>query len=193
MNRHAEKRLADEVLSVFQTLDPKAVVAGGAPRDWWMGKECADIDIYLSLPELDDDHLRITLLEKLGFKCISQLSTTDEDYEGLSDLLAVFEFNFEGKKFNVMFMEDCDGNYTQHFDCSICEITYDGKQYHPSPAFMKTLLDKVIYVNAPADETTPHVEKMASKFPDFKFAKYLTVSARSRVEVGIPDEGFGFF
>lgn len=193
MNRHNEKRLGEEVLQRIKKIDPNAIIAGGAPRDWWMGKECSDIDIYLKAPELSSDPLRQAAISLLGFNRVRSMSAVDEDYEGISDLLAVFEFDYEGKTFNIMFMDEyCAFPYTGHFSCSICEIYYDG-QYHPSPKFMKTLLDKVIILSDDVDENTKHVQKIAGKFPGYTFAKFVKVRP-SFVEVKVSaDLGFDSF
>lgn len=42
-----EKLLAQNILLRIMTIDPEALVAGGAPRDWEQGRECRDIDIFL--------------------------------------------------------------------------------------------------------------------------------------------------
>lgn len=177
MNRHAEKRLGEEVLERIKKIDPNAIIAGGAPRDWWLGNECSDIDIYLKAPDLSSDPLRQAAISLLGFTRVRSMSAVDEDYDSLSDLLSVFEFDYEGKTFNIMFMDEyCSFPYTGHFSCSICEIYYDGSQFHPSPKFMKTLLDKVIILSDDVDENTKHVKKIAGKFPGYSFAKFVKVS-----------------
>jgi len=42
-----EKILAQNVLLRVMTIDPEAIVAGGAPRDWERDRCCNDIDIFL--------------------------------------------------------------------------------------------------------------------------------------------------
>lgn len=193
MNRHAERRLGEEVLERIKKIDPNAIIAGGAPRDWWMGNECSDIDIYLKAPELSSDALRQAAISLLGFNRVRSMSAVDEDYEGITDLLAVFEFDYEGKTFNIMFMDEyCSFPYTGHFSCSICEIYYDGSQFHPSPKFMKTLLDKVIILADDVDENTKHIRKIAGKFPGYTFAKFVSVAPSFTTVKVNADLGFDF-
>jgi len=42
-----EKSIADEVLSRLEVIDPTCILAGGAPRDWWLGQSCNDLDFYI--------------------------------------------------------------------------------------------------------------------------------------------------
>ena len=40
----SQKQLADEILLKISMYDPYVIVAGGAPRDWWMGRQAAAIN-----------------------------------------------------------------------------------------------------------------------------------------------------
>jgi tRNA nucleotidyltransferase/poly(A) polymerase len=41
-----QKIVADDVLEKLFSIDPHAIVAGGAPRDWFMGNLASDIDVF---------------------------------------------------------------------------------------------------------------------------------------------------
>ena len=43
-----QKLVADKVLNQLYLICPEAIVAGGAPRDWYLGKPANDIDVYFS-------------------------------------------------------------------------------------------------------------------------------------------------
>lgn len=45
-----QKSVADIVLSKLELLDRYCIIAGGAPRDWYLGMEATDIDVYLYYP-----------------------------------------------------------------------------------------------------------------------------------------------
>ena len=57
-----QKAIADELLAKIELIDKNAILAGGAPRDWWAGVEANDLDFYLYfIPENGVEHTRRTL------------------------------------------------------------------------------------------------------------------------------------
>lgn len=38
--------VAKKVLEKIKIVDPYVILAGGAPRDWYFGNPCNDLDIY---------------------------------------------------------------------------------------------------------------------------------------------------
>lgn len=44
-----QQKVADDVLNLLEIIDPACIVAGGAPRDWYMGDVAKDIDVFLHL------------------------------------------------------------------------------------------------------------------------------------------------
>jgi len=45
-----QKEVANFFLNKLEMLDPNIICAGGAPRDWSLGKEASDIDIFMRFP-----------------------------------------------------------------------------------------------------------------------------------------------
>lgn len=62
-----QKLVADDILSRLELLDPRCIVAGGAPRDWHLGKTAKDIDVFLYTPQLNSAYIREHTLKRLGF------------------------------------------------------------------------------------------------------------------------------
>ena len=49
--RH-QQAVADYFIALMRSIDPYVCVAGGAPRDWFLGKPAADIDIFYQCPTI---------------------------------------------------------------------------------------------------------------------------------------------
>lgn len=171
---YEEKNLASEVLKKFKVIDPAAVIAGGAPRDWYMDNKCNDIDIYLRAPMHKTDYHRKLIFSQFGFDA-EAINPKDENYKSINGLQAVYEFEYKGKIFNIMFMSDeIAPPFTQHFSCSICEIAYDGYSYIPSQRFKDSILRGEIVLADGYEGTEKHIQKMMQRFPMYRFLKPVT-------------------
>lgn len=67
MNIEQQKRIAKEVLDKVKVLDYRAIIAGGAARDWYFNNLANDIDIFYYHEEgrycLDNIRKEVTLLK----------------------------------------------------------------------------------------------------------------------------------
>ena len=46
MNLLRQKALTREVMETILPISPTAIVAGGAPRDWYFNNQAQDVDIF---------------------------------------------------------------------------------------------------------------------------------------------------
>jgi tRNA nucleotidyltransferase/poly(A) polymerase len=46
-----QQSVADSLLARLEAIDPHCIIAGGAPRDWYLGRLANDLDVYLYIPE----------------------------------------------------------------------------------------------------------------------------------------------
>ena len=79
----AQQRYAIEHLEEVRKWFPEAVIAGGAARDWYMGRLCRDVDIII--PGISDPILMSTVL-KNSFK---EYSPVGRDYYEMKGILSV--------------------------------------------------------------------------------------------------------
>lgn len=101
-----QKSIAVKLLRQFQQIDPFAMIAGGAPRDWDCGQLANDLDIYLRMPNHNTLALVESVCENFGITSFKQLvSNTSEAYAKLPNLKWVFEGYYEQQKVNIMVME----------------------------------------------------------------------------------------
>jgi hypothetical protein len=147
------------------------ILAGGAPRDIWLGREVNDWDFYLHTPfELDHD----TVLTRIGlgeYKEITPDITEDKKaaYASMGCLVNVYEAVSEGMLFQIMF---CDSPVTEdllnaEFGASTSKIYYSEGIFNPSPEFLFSVENKTLYLR---DVTvgSKFWKKTIEKFPDFE-------------------------
>lgn len=172
-----QRSVAKDLLSQISIVDPSAILAGGAVRDWYLGTPAKDLDIYVRCPNHQTDTDKIDLLSKIGMDTINPLSKNSAaNYASLPGLLSVFEGYYGGLKVNIMFMNTYSygERIIEDFDCSICEcfMNKDGEYFY-SNNFFKTIESKIIFVNARYTGNEQHVIKMAERFPEYLLAKII--------------------
>lgn len=185
--------VAREVLDKIRTLDKKALVAGGAPRDWFCGKAAKDIDIFYWLPTYNDHaaslnsnveqlkalfegsiELKILGIDTIGAKVFHNIPAAEvvEDYNNYQrnpDILHVFEFEYKGQTIQLISLATRGVN-VEDFAYNICQAWWDGVKIEYTELF-KVGMDKKIlietgqlYANSEA-----YKRKMREKFSGFTY------------------------
>lgn len=169
---------ARKLLSEFQKIDPFAMIAGGAVRDWDNGVAAQDLDIYVRLP----NHNTMTLVEnlgkKLGIQSFQPLTRADEcaNYATLPNLQWVFEGTYSGIRVNVMVMEKgVREEIVKDFDVAICRCWWDGERSHFFPEYDVAMEKKICLVHPNYTGEERHIRKMKRRFPEMRFVKEISV------------------
>jgi hypothetical protein len=183
-----QQAIATEVIGRLRIISPHVLLAGGAPRDWYMGNPCNDLDIYINI----DDHISIEntrwrLNSVLGIDNVKTLSESrgyetsdflDELYKGHKKLKRVWEFDYKGIKVQI---NDIDVNVSrpfnvvETFDSTICEFYFDPLQGTsiPSTAARITVDTKMNFVkDYNPQQKTRHLVKLLQRFPEYKVLPY---------------------
>lgn len=179
-----QRSVAKDLLSQISLVDPSAILAGGAVRDWYLGKPANDLDIYVRCPNHETYSEKVSMLKNIGLIYVNKLSKNSEvNYASLPGLLHVFEGHYCNMKVNIMFMSanTYSERIIENFDCSICEcfMNKDGEYFY-SNNFFKTIESKVIFVNERYTGNEQHLIKMAERFPEYLLAKIIK---RSKKEI----------
>lgn len=197
-----QKHLADTMLKSIEVLDPKAIIAGGAPRDWCMGKTANDIDIYFYSPSTRYE-MKAQLNAVLGIQ-VKELGGEELDgmYATMEGLKAVYEFIDKGQVYQLMQMGEVVStfNVVDQFSTSICKTWRKGGISHFSKDFLISLTSKCLFINKEYKWTDKHPAKMATRFSG-EFIMNTREFARDRLahkaiqaaikEHGIYSHGFG--
>ena len=118
-----QKSIAREVLNKLEITDPNCILAGGAPREWWFGKEANDLDLYVYWGEnttCNEDKLR---LDRLGFENYRHMGRKplQELYGSMKELRRVWEIDYKGETVQIMVMSrPTFGCVVDRFGCSVC-------------------------------------------------------------------------
>jgi hypothetical protein len=141
-----QQAIAREVLSQIRGLDPLACICGGAPRDWYLGNEASDIDVYLRTffyKGGNTDSLQ-KAIQGLFPDCEvvkkeGQAPTPKQppfqpsvDYTKIQGMVAVFGLNYKGIGIDFICLENGfhPESIYHDFDSSICKVRWDDKIGH---------------------------------------------------------------
>ncbi len=163
-------RLSDAIQASLEVIDPTCILAGGAPRDWYLGSVANDLDFYFHPgPGRCEGQVKMQL-ERLFNEEVVAMPWSDELaalYAGEPLLRRVFEMDFDGQKVQFMWWgETTFRSVIDSFGCSICKVWRKHGITHREMPFNTTMEQKIIKCTARYNGS-PHQIKMAERFPDF--------------------------
>lgn len=194
-----QKAIGAELLKKLRVISCSAILAGGAPRNWYYNRPANDLDFFVEAPKATGVIQLMESLKVLGVTDMFNMAThkapgvqkenqgapTDHTYdERMSDIHAVIEGQYEGQTVQVIFTKvPTYGYIEEHFDTSInmvwCDLDYHGElSIRETAPWRATLETGVIFVydNQNAYHNN-HLEKVAGYFPDAPMAHYRHIGA----------------
>lgn len=169
----AQQNLATRLLDDIFSLDPYAIVAGGAPRDWYLGTEASDIDIFLYPHPRWGTGLFEKLLKKHIGSSVQAVGPRDDDlqYKMNPHLKTVYNATIEGESVQFMRMtEPTQRSVIPHFPLSLSKVWFKGGKIHPYPIFTKSVQEKIIVkTHEGYADIHRYIEKIQNKFPDYRY------------------------
>lgn len=180
MNIQEQKDIGKELLDKLFILCPSVAIAGGAARDWYLGKEARDLDIYLSYRPSQPIHNNGNIIadwlgvDRGDFKVLGvqfdENKDQSETYAINPDVRCVYEFEYKGITVQIINM------HTEYVDVdefclSICQAwTTDCSTIHTTKDFEYSIKNRVIYKTGEIYlEKARYIEKMKSRFPEYLF------------------------
>ncbi len=187
MNVTEQKSIAKTVLDKIKVLDYRAIIAGGAARDWYFDTPANDIDIFYyneaanwcnaniqkqksilkTLIDVED-------LDVLGFNPnddTSNIKPKDDftNYLKNPDIVNVFECEIEGLKFQFIQLKK-QNVQVNSFAYNMCQAWSDGVNIWTTQKFDIGVSKKLlIETGALYANTDKFKNKMISKFPDYEY------------------------
>ena len=187
MNIEQQKRIAKEVLAKVKVLDYRAIIAGGAARDWYFNNLANDIDIFYYHEEgkwcLDNIRREVGLLkvllgvdhiDVLGFNSAKgQNNAAIEDdfnnYQKNPDIVNVFECVIEGVKFQFIQLKKQNVNINK-FAYNMCQAWSNGEWIKTTNMFdLGVKKELLIETGELYSNTNKFKQKMISKFPHYDY------------------------
>jgi len=170
MSIEFQKQVATKILHKLECADPYAILAGGAPRDWYFGKEANDLDfyVYLQPSTCTFEDLR---WERLGLELtrIDWRDSRAEEYKCMKHLQRIYEGFMDGIKFQIMVMrEPTFKSVVPMFGASVCMIWWKGKEVRPTDTFLLSHVFKTIFKKSDYTAKEKHISKMQERYPEYK-------------------------
>ena len=109
---------------LLRGIENQAIIAGGAVRDWFMGLEPKDIDIFIHENNPDDP----STWHQFEWERDPEVILRDNDYPGIRErIIAVEDYIVQGMKINVIRI-NTDLSIEEYidlwFDINICKAFY---------------------------------------------------------------------
>ena len=187
MNIEQQKRIAKEVLAKVKVLDYRAIIAGGAARDWYFNNLANDIDIFYYHEEgkwyLDNIRREVGLLKVLlgvdhinvlGFNSAkgqnnAEIEDDFNNYQKNPDIVNVFECVIEGVKFQFIQLKKQNVNINK-FAYNMCQAWSNGEWIKTTNMFdLGVKKELLIETGELYSNTNKFKQKMISKFPHYDY------------------------
>ena len=170
MKIEEQKGVADELLDAIEKACPHVILAGGAPRDWYFGNPCNDLDIYYSLdPEntmgADTAILKYVLPEGMVLNK-SVTPHLNPLYKKMEALRRISTYTYRGMSVQLIRVHKQSDVYkvVGNMDCSICQVWYKNKKIGLYRNFKTTVASNIMFLNKPYTWQDPHPVKMWERF-----------------------------
>lgn len=214
MTIEEQQKISRKILKSLRQVDPAAVIAGGAPRDWKLGREARDLDFFVHVSNQHSlrrvciwfsNLLRMSLrsvfteicqeywgrsfagtLNHVEFQTLLSeqwvVSSTEDQSDGtgdyrkglnplVRDVLEGYLWEDEECKLCIQIIlltSPCE--IWRAFPFNMCQIAWDGKEYHSLPLFDLGLRDKLLVQTLPTPLGREHYkQKILDYFKDYRF------------------------
>lgn len=162
-----QKDLAKKILSDLKVIDPRAYLAGGAPRDWNFGEEANDLDFYY-FTQASTMNESSSQLERFFPKVhMSGESNLDKKlYEHMKGLKRIWNVEIDGVKVQFIQMDSIESraNAWERMSVSICKIKMDVFGIHKHRDFKMTEASGAMFLTKGYSWTDPHPKKIFERF-----------------------------
>ena len=162
-----QKDLANKILNDLKIIDPRAYLAGGAPRDWNFGDEANDLDFYYftqasTMNESSSQLERFFPKVHAGGESRSGVKL----YEHMKGLKRIWNTEIEGVKTQLIQMDSIESHASawQNMSVSICKIKMDAFGIHKHRDFKMTEASGAMFLTKGYSWTDPHPSKMFERF-----------------------------
>ena len=176
MSIEDQKKIADKVLDKLFIVDPYAIVAGGAARDWYFGKEAKDIDVFFYINNKYTIDTRDNLIECLGFE-LQKVGDTAElealGYRTNPNINSVYNMlGFETPVQLILMNMPTRNCVIDRFPLSLCKAWYKNstkgvvlhKDFRDSVKHKALFKTNDLYANG-----DKYLLKIRDRFPEYKY------------------------
>ena len=188
MNIEQQKQTAKKVLSKIKALDSRAIIAGGAARDWYFNNLANDIDIFYFHEEgkycLDNIRretailkafLGVSSIDVVGFNSRERKESDqypEDDFNSYlknPNIVNVFECVIDDVKFQFIQLKKQNVNVST-FAYNMCQAWSDGERITTTRLFdLGVKKELLIETGELYSNTEKFKQKMVDKFPSYDY------------------------
>ena len=164
-----QKQLATKILNDLKVIDPRAYLAGGAPRDWEFGLEANDLDYYY-FTQAQTMVESATQLERFFPKVAmsGELHGDTKLYEHMKGLRRIWNTEIEGVKVQFIQMDTIEDREKawERMSVSLCKIKMDAFGVHKHRDFKLSIGSGTMFLSEGYNWNDPHPKKIFERFKD---------------------------
>lgn len=181
-----QKEVAIDLLKQLELLYPYTILAGGAPRDWYVGRAAKDLDFFLYYPHTYA-HLD-KMLRRIGWvDGTSKAKWGDNipmEYKLNPDIRCVIDGKWMDQDVQLIILKKDTFGIVEKFPINLCQCWWKGqdsvKRYYGADfveepngviltrsAYRGFKYKSVVKVNELYAEGHAYLKKIREKFPDF--------------------------
>lgn len=165
-----QKKIADTILHKLEIIDPHCILAGGAPRDWLLGKPAKDLDFYFC--SNNPAYTVNTQLSRVGIEPTGGRDTTELEtlYKTMKNLTRIIYCSIENSSIQIQLMQMKTKTFgvLDDFACNMSKAWYKHSKVHVEQDFLLGYKAKAIILNEGYKEDDPYIKKIKSYFPDYR-------------------------
>lgn len=184
MGIYEQKSTADIVLGKLEILDPSAIIAGGAPRDWSLGLPASDIDVFVHCPRTMQGQAQMMRTLSKMFEVPVQVLGPDlaPEYKMNSSIEDVYQLEVSGTTVQVIRSKTPTFRTLEGFPISLSKAWYKGQIIRTERSFDVSVENGVMWKTLP-DYPREHkyLNKIRLKFPTWRYFDSELAFLRSKV------------
>lgn len=187
-----QKNTADKALDILFSVCPSAIVAGGAPRDWYLGNPAKDIDIFITTDNRWTTRVTGRVLSRLGFENVSPIVPKEDgiqNYTKNPNIKFVYNCKLDGESIQIIVLYDSTYRIVDTFAFNICKVWYKNSKINTTADFEYAVSNKVIVKQGELySSTTAYKDKIVNKFPEYKYYNSESEFLKSMYKASIKKE-----
>lgn len=168
MTIQQQKDIADKILDKLRIISPYAILAGGAPRDWYFGKEARDFDFYFYSPADTQNAVHGQFRKALDVDVQFKQFNDQMLYTHMGCIRRILECEIDGIKCQFMQLNEPKQEFkvVDKMSCSICKAWYLGRDVELHKDFKLSVATKTVFLSDGYNWSDPHPKKIQGYLPE---------------------------
>lgn len=181
MTIEKQKAVADDVLHKLFLIQPYAIVAGGAPRDWLDGKLATDVDVFVDTRHINTAKKERELFAVAGLLRFEKGEGRDwddipEHYKKNPNIKRVYNLEIDGVAVQLICVKCPCWDVVEQFPIPICQAWYKNGRIGTTLEYkLCKKVGALVITNHVYGMQDKFIKKISEKFPPPRFNWYSTM------------------